>query len=34
VVVVANDEDLFWIAEVIYMDDKKIALYYYHYIIN
>jgi hypothetical protein len=34
VVVVANNEDLFWIAKVTYMDDKKIALCYYHYIIN
>jgi hypothetical protein len=34
VVVVADDKDLFWIAEVTDVDDKKVALCYYHYMIN
>jgi hypothetical protein len=34
VVVVANDKNLFWIAEVTDADDEKIALRYYHYTIN
>jgi hypothetical protein len=34
VVVVADDKDLFWIAKVTDADDKKIALHYYHYMIN
>jgi hypothetical protein len=34
VVVVADDKDLFWIAEVTDTDDEKVALHYYHYTIN
>jgi hypothetical protein len=34
VVVVADDKDLFWIAEVTDADDEKVALRYYHYTIN
>jgi hypothetical protein len=34
VVVVADNKDLFWIAEVTDADDEKIALCYYHYTIN
>jgi hypothetical protein len=34
VVVVANNKDLFWIAEVTDTDNKKIAFCYYHYVIN
>jgi hypothetical protein len=34
VVVVADDKDLFWIAEVTDVNDKKVALRYYHYLIN
>jgi hypothetical protein len=34
VVIVADDKDLFWIAEVTDVDDKKVALHYYHYTIN
>jgi hypothetical protein len=30
----ADDQDLFWIAEVTDADDKKVALHYYHYTIN
>jgi hypothetical protein len=31
---VADDKDLFWIAEVTDADDEKVALCYYHYMIN
>jgi hypothetical protein len=31
---VADDKDLFWIAEVTNADDEKVALRYYHYMIN
>jgi phenylacetate-coenzyme A ligase PaaK-like adenylate-forming protein len=34
VVVVADDKDLFWIAKVTDADDEKVALRYYHYMIN
>jgi hypothetical protein len=34
VVVVVDDKDLFWIAEVTDADDEKVALHYYHYTIN
>jgi hypothetical protein len=30
----ANDKDLFWSTEVTKADDKKVALLYYHYLIN
>jgi hypothetical protein len=30
----ADDKDLFWIAEVTDADNKKVALHYYHYTIN
>jgi hypothetical protein len=33
-VVVADDKDLFWIAEMINTDNEKIAFHYYHYTIN
>jgi hypothetical protein len=33
-IVVADDKDLFWIAEVTDANVEKVALHYYHYTIN